>query len=156
MPPYYYCPFLGNGFVSIVSINRTDRTTPFCMQALSYSFLTSCIKTGLNRAVSLNFRQETTSILPFIVCSFARDMRNPTPENPILHPILHPKTPVNTWCLGYGCRKCSFFQKLFFQRGETQRSGSCKTSDFFEQKYRCFASKVRMFASKKSDVFVFR
>ena len=35
-------------------------------------------------------------------------------------------------------------------------SGSCKTSDFFGQKYGCFTSKVRMFASKKSDVFVFR
>ena len=34
--------------------------------------------------------------------------------------------------------------------------GSCKTSDFFGQKYGCFASKVRMFASKKSDVFDFR
>ena len=30
-----------------------------------------------------------------------------------------------------------------------------KTSDFFGQKYGCFASKVRMFASKKSDVFEF-
>ena len=37
-----------------------------------------------------------------------------------------------------------------------QRSGKCKTSDFFGQKYGCFASKVRMFPSKKSDVFVFR
>ena len=31
-----------------------------------------------------------------------------------------------------------------------------KTSDFFGVKYRCFASKVRRFASKKSDVFSFR
>ena len=38
----------------------------------------------------------------------------------------------------------------------SSRFGRCKTSDFFEQKYGCFASKVRMFASKKSDVFDFR
>ena len=31
-----------------------------------------------------------------------------------------------------------------------------KTSDFFEVKFRCFASKVRRFASKKSDVLHFR
>ena len=31
-----------------------------------------------------------------------------------------------------------------------------KTSDFFDTKYGCFASKVRRFASKKSDVFSFR
>ena len=30
-----------------------------------------------------------------------------------------------------------------------------KTSDFFEVKFRCFASKVRRFASEKSDVFEF-
>ena len=35
-------------------------------------------------------------------------------------------------------------------------SGSQKTSDFFEVKFRCFASKVWRFASKKSDVFSFR
>ena len=31
-----------------------------------------------------------------------------------------------------------------------------KTSDFFDTKYGCFASKVPMFPSKKSDVFSFR
>ena len=31
-----------------------------------------------------------------------------------------------------------------------------KTSDFFEVKFRCFAPKVRRFASKKSDVLHFR
>ena len=36
------------------------------------------------------------------------------------------------------------------------QSGKCKTSDFFGQKYGCFAPKLRMFSSKKSDVFVFR
>ena len=35
-------------------------------------------------------------------------------------------------------------------------SGSQKTSDFLREKFRCFASKVRRFASKKSDVFSFR
>ena len=48
------------------------------------------------------------------------------------------------------------FQKTFFvERRERQLSGSSKTSDFLGQKYGCFASKVRMFSSKKSDVFVF-
>ena len=84
----------------------------------------------------------------------------PTPGKTILHPILHPKMPANTGCLGYGCRKCRFLFKNFFcgerKREGTHRPGSYKTSDFFGQKYGCFASKVRMFASKKSDVFVFR
>ena len=31
-----------------------------------------------------------------------------------------------------------------------------KTSDFFEVKFRCFAPKVRRFATKKSDVLHFR
>ena len=84
----------------------------------------------------------------------------PTPENAILHlilhPILHPKPPVNTGYSGHWCRKCRIFSKNFFRREEMLHCGSCKTSDFFGQKYGCFASKVRMFASKKSDVFVFR
>ena len=56
------------------------------------------------------------------------------------------------------CRKCRRFSKTFFvESGRARRqSGRCKTSDFFGQKYGCFASKVRMFPSKKSDVFVFR
>ena len=57
------------------------------------------------------------------------------------------------------CRKCRRISKTFFVEGgrknAMQRSGKCKTSDFFRQKYGCFASKVRMFSSKKSDVFVF-
>ena len=32
-------------------------------------------------------------------------------------------------------------------------TGKPETSDFFRQKYGCFTSKVRMFVSKKSDVF---
>ena len=32
--------------------------------------------------------------------------------------------------------------------------GKAETSDFFDTKYGCFALKVRMFVSKKSDVFV--
>ena len=74
----------------------------------------------------------------------------------ILHPILHPKSLVNTTGFVDGCRKCRRFSETFFVGGREARSGSCKTSDFFDRKYGCFASKVRMFASKKSDVFVFR
>ena len=40
----------------------------------------------------------------------------------ILHLILHPKSSVNTMCLGYGCRKCRiFFQNIF--RRERRDSG---------------------------------
>ena len=78
----------------------------------------------------------------------------------ILHPILHPKSPINTGRLGHGCRKCRIFSENFFcgeRKSEgTHRPGSHKTSDFFGQKYGCFASKVPMFASKKSDVSEFR
>ena len=85
---------------------------------------------------------------------------NPTPHTKILHPILHPKSSVNTGHLAPWCRKCRRISKTFFVEGgrknAMQRSGKCKTSDFFGQKYGCFASKVRMFSSKKSDVFVFR
>ena len=50
-----------------------------------------------------------------------------------------------------------FFKNFFLGGEEWKRChGNVKTSDFFGQKYGCFASKVRMFASKKSDVFDFR
>ena len=106
-------------------------------------------KTNLNRAVPL--------CILLLFCAFLQEKRGyPTPENAILHPILHPKSPIITGILGYGCRKCRiFFQNIFLCR-ETPQSGDCKTSDFFGQKYGCFASKVRMFPSKKSDVFDFR
>ena len=35
-----------------------------------------------------------------------------------LHPILHPKLPVNTGGLGRGCRKCRIFSKTFFSGRE--------------------------------------
>ena len=70
-----------------------------------------------------------------------------------------------------GVGNVGYFSKTFFGGGERRDIGPgvkegdlpswfiehpLKTSDFFGQKYGCFASKVRMFASKKSDVFVFR
>ena len=85
---------------------------------------------------------------------------NPTPHTKILHPILHPKSSVNTGHLAPWCRKCRRISKTFFVEGgrknAMQRSGKCKTSDFFGQKYGCFAPKLQMFSSKKSDDFVFR
>ena len=55
------------------------------------------------------------------------------------------------------CRKCRRFRQNFFCRGRARlQSGKCKTSDFFGQKYGCFAPKLRMFSSKKSDDFIFR
>ena len=48
------------------------------------------------------------------------------------------------------------FQKTFFCGRECVRFGSSETSDFFGQKYGGFATKVRMFYAKKSDVFDFR
>ena len=82
---------------------------------------------------------------------------NPTLYTRILHPILHPKSVVNTGYLVPWCRKCRRFSKTFFvEERERLWSRGCKTSDFFGTKYGCFALKVRMFSSKKSDVFVFR
>ena len=82
---------------------------------------------------------------------------NPTLRTRILHPILHPKLSVNKRPLVFWCRKCRRFSKTFFVEGRARRpTGRCKTSDFFGQKYGCFAPKVRMFSSKKSDVFIFR
>ena len=96
--------------------------------------------------------------------------------NQILHPILHPKSPVNTGHLRHGCRKCRLFFKNFFcgkrNNGDfilrmlgiikasiaslslnDNNAEDAKHRTSLRQKYGCFASKVRMFASKKSDVF---
>ena len=117
-------------------------------------------KTDLNRAVSLCILQGTIPFWLFFCANLQEKQGYPTPGNIILHPILHPKSPVNTEILGYGCRKCRIFSENFFcgeRKSEgTHRPGSHKTSDFFGQKYGCFASKVPMFASKKSDVSEFR
>ena len=117
-------------------------------------------KTFQCRAVSLCFWHE---IMPFsaVILSISRWKRGlPTPWKAILHrilhPVLHPKSSVITIHFPLWCRKCRIFSKNFFRREEMLHCGSCKTSDFFGQKYGCFASKVRMFASKKSDVFDFR
>ena len=107
-------------------------------------------KTDLNRAVSL-------CILP-LFCAFLQEKRGyPTPENAILHPILHTKSPVITGILGYGCRKCRIFSKNFFcgerKREVTHRPGSHKTSDFFGQKYGCLPQRSPMFLiSEKGKV----
>ena len=94
---------------------------------------------------------------------------NPTSYTRNLHPILHPKSLVNTGYLLPWCRKCRTFSKTFFIEGreevvrklktagffgnKRQRSGSVKTLEFFGQKYGCFTSKVRMFYLKSTDVF---
>ena len=132
------------------------------MPTLPYS-PTHLKETDLNRAVPL--------CILLLFCAFLQEKRGyPTPGNAILHPILHRKPSVNTTCLGHGCRKCRIFFQNIFRRerrdiGPGIKEGGLpswfierplKTSDFFGQKYGCFASKVRMFASKKSDVFDFR
>ena len=103
-------------------------------------------KTGLNRAVSLCILQGTTPFLPLFCAVLLEKRGYPTPENAILHPILHPKLPVNTGYSGYGCRKGRIFFQNFFRGGEKRQwSGGCKTSDFFE-------AKVRMFCIESTDV----
>ena len=73
-------------------------------------------KTDLNRAVPL--------CILLLFCAFLQEKRGyPTPENAILHPILHPKSLVNTGILGYGCRKCRIFFQNFF-RGRERRGSS--------------------------------
>ena len=42
--PHSVARFLGNGFVSIILINRAGRTTPSDMHTISCSFLASCTK----------------------------------------------------------------------------------------------------------------
>ena len=66
----------------------------------------------------------------------------------ILHPILHPKSLVKTRVLVSWCRKCrSFFEKKFRGREASVRK---------LQNIGLLWLKVRMFPSKKSDVFIFR
>ena len=85
------------------------------MPTLPYS-PTHLKKTDLNRAVPL--------CILLLFCAFLQEKRGyPTPENAILHPILHRKSSVNTGILGYGCRKCRIFFQNFF-RGRERRGSS--------------------------------
>ena len=68
----------------------------------------------------------------------------------ILHPILHPKYPINKGTFKDWCRNVGEKHKTFF--GES-RLRKCKTPDFFEANLRTFEAKHRNFTSKKSDVF---
>ena len=84
--------------------------------ALPYCPIPQKGETELNRAVPL-------CILP-LFCAFLQEKRGyPTPENAILHPILHTKSPVITGILGYGCRKCRIFFQNFFRGGERRDIG---------------------------------
>ena len=76
------------------------------------------------RAVSLWFWYDSASLFAVFGILFHEKTRqsytsegregNPTP---ILHPILHPKLPVNTGCVDGWCRKCrNFFQKKIYGR----------------------------------------
>ena len=72
-------------------------------------------KTDLNRAVPL--------CILLLFCAFLQEKRGyPTPENTILHPILHRKSSVNTGSFIVWCRKCRMFFQNFFQR-ERRDSG---------------------------------
>ena len=78
------------------------------MSTLPYS-PTHLKETDLNRAVPL--------CILLLFCAFLQEKRDyPTPENAILHPILHRKSPIITGILGYGCRKCRIFFQNFFRR----------------------------------------
>ena len=84
-------------------------------------------KNVLNRAVSLYPRQGAIAFLPFFCTVLLGKWGYPTPENAILHPILHPKASVNTGRFGNGCRKCRIFSKTFFE-GKNRRT--CKNLCF--------------------------
>ena len=73
---------------------------------------------------------------------------NPTPYARILHPILHPKSSVNTRHLGPWCRKCRRFSKTFFVEGESE------TTVRKVQDIGLLWTKVRMFGFKSTDVFI--
>ena len=84
-------------------------------------------KTDLNRAVPL--------CILLLFCAFLQEKRGyPTPENTILHPILHRKSSVNTGSFIVWCRKCRMFFQNFFQR-ERRDSGpggkGCSINQFF-------------------------
>ena len=93
---------------------------------------------------------------------------NPTPYTQILHPILHPKSSVNTGHPALSCRKCRRFSKTFFvgrgkgrmrcsgPEGAKHRTSLAKSTDVLPRKYGCFASKVRMFYLKSTDDFIER
>ena len=83
---------------------------------------------------------------------------NPTPCTRILHPILHPKSSVNTRNLTPWCRKCRRFSKTFFvggggrmrcsgPEGAKHRTSLVQSTDVLSQKYGCF--------HRRSPVFLF-
>ena len=109
-------------------------------------------KTDLNRAVPL--------CILLLFCAFLQEKRGyPTPENAILHPILHPKSLVNTGILGYGCRKCRIFFQNFFRGGEKRHWSGGLGGRFTKLIYRTplkniglLWAKVRMFCIESTDV----
>ena len=121
------------------------------MPTLPYS-PTHLKETDLNRAVPL--------CILLLFCAFLQEKRGyPTPENAILHPILHPKSPVNTGILGYGCRKCRIFFQNFFRGGEKRHWSGGLGGRFTKLIYRTplkniglLWAKVRMFCIESTDV----
>ena len=71
----------------------------------------------------------------------------------ILHPILHPKSLVNTKGFAVGCRKCRRFSKTFFVEEREKhgpevakhRTSLIDSTDVLPQKYRCFYQRSPMF-----------
>ena len=93
---------------------------------------------------------------------------NPTPCARILHPILHPKSSVNTRNLTPWCRKCRRFSKTFFVEGGREGRKRCcgpeaakhrtslgKSTDVLLQKYGCFhrRSPMFLFSGKGTTLF---
>ena len=124
------------------------------MPTLPYS-PTHLKKTDLNRAVPL--------CILLLFCAFLQEKRGyPTPENAILHPILHTKSPVITGILGYGCRKCRIFFQNFFRGGGEKRHWSGGLGGRFTKLiYRTplkniglLWAKVRMFCIESTDVYL--
>ena len=107
-------------------------------------------ETGLNRAVS-------SIILLFLGTVLHEKWGNPTPWNGILHPILHPKTPLYPGHFPMWCRKCGFFSQNFFcgecrsgfQKGRTgnwkHRTSLMETSVLLKQNIGTFAQRSPMF-----------
>ena len=78
----------------------------------------------------------------------------------ILHPILHPKSLVNTTGFFDGCRKCRRFSETFFVGGGEKhgpevakhRTSLIESTDVLHQKCRCFHQRSPMFLfSEKAD-----
>ena len=91
------------------------------------------------RECAIFFRPSLRSFLRAHRCAVIGPRRPSEATTPIVGPKYRKIGPI-----GFEAPFCVFSRRF--------RAGNAETSDFFGAKFRCFASKVRMFTSKKSGV----